>query len=154
MRLLPHYIHKPAKVVFWLSLAAALWFVVFWPEPDSLNMKVPAVYVDEIFSGHSAWFTWTYDNILDEIIVLALLVSGMAVMFSAGDPDDEFTEWYRVESYQWPVLLFYFLLIMAVLTVFGVGFLWLLILGFVLVLILFGLRFKHMVHKMQDKEHH
>ncbi len=152
MRFLPHYIHKPAKVVFLLSLAAALCFVVFWPEPAKLEMKVPAIYVDEIFSGHSAWFTWTYDNVLDEIIVLVLLISGLAVMFSAEEPEDEFSVWYRIASYKWPLFFAYLIMILAVLTVFGVGFIWLLLLSFFIAFVLFVFGLKRLMHNMQKEQ--
>jgi len=149
MKHLPASFHRPALIVFIISLIAGLWYLILWPVYDFFEITVPAIYVDNPFTDTEGWFMLIKDNILDEIIAILLIISGLTVMFSRVPEEDEMIERLRLEAFQWAVLVSYLLLMITVLTFYGLGFLWILIINVFLVMILFIFRFEYMRYKLR-----
>ncbi len=154
MKLLSARYHKPALAVFCLSLVAGMFFLIFWPEYDLLNLKVPALYTDELLQPEGKWLVWVRNNVLDEIISLVLIVSGLIVMFSAVEEEDEFMERLRLESFRWAVLISYIILMIAIAGFYGLGFLWVMVINIFAVLILFVCRFECLRYRLKKHTEH
>ncbi|NPA43640.1 MAG: hypothetical protein GXO27_06415 [Chlorobi bacterium] len=151
MKHLPSSFHRPALILFFTALAAGIWYLIAQPEDEIWEITVPAVFADNPFTFTRGWFIRIHNSILDEIISGVLILSGLAVMFSRVPEEDEMIERLRLESFQWAVLTSYILLFIAVWTMYGLGFLWVLIINIFVVMVLFIIRFERTRSKLRKE---
>lgn len=117
-------------------------------EPEFLDVKVPAVYGDEIF-GDAAVFGMIENNILNEIIGVVLIIAFLLVAFSKEKQEDELIAKIRLESLVWATYVNYAVLLLSMLFVYGISFLWVMIFNMFTLLLIFSIRFNWQVHKLK-----
>ena len=119
--LFPHP-YKRIGLMLLIPLMIAGWFIInFDVEPEFLDFEVPALFVDEIF-GDKFMFGLTENNILNEIIGVALIICFLMVAFSKEKQEDELIEKIRLDSLVWATYANYAVLLFSMLFVFGMSF--------------------------------
>lgn len=116
-------------------------------EPDFLDWTVPAVFYDE-FMGDQLVFSMAETNVLNEIIGVVLIVSGLMVAFSKEKNEDEFISKLRLESLVWATYVNYAVLLFSMLFVFGISFLWIMIFNMFTILLFFIIRFNWQLRRL------
>ncbi|MCA0932782.1 hypothetical protein LCM02_09995 [Lutimonas saemankumensis] len=116
-------------------------------EPIFLDWTVPAIFYDEIM-GNQLVFSMAENNVLNEIIGIILIISGIMVAFSKEKQEDEFISKLRLESLVWATYVNYSVLLVSMLFVFGISFLWVMILNMFTILLFFIIRFNWQLRKL------
>jgi len=148
------YTYKRIGLVFLIPLMIAGWLVInFDVEPEFLNFKVPAIFVDEIF-GEKFMFGFTENNILNEIIGIALIICLLMVSFSKEKQEDELIEKIRLDSLVWATYANYTVLLFSILFVYGISFLWVMICNMFTILLFFIIRFNWQVKVLNKNMSH
>ena len=151
--LFPHT-YKRIGLVFLVPLMIAGWLIInFDVEPEFLNFKVPAIFVDEIF-GEKFMFGFTENNILNEIIGIALIICLLMVSFSKEKQEDELIEKIRLDSLVWATYANYTVLLFSILFVYGISFLWVMICNMFTILLFFIIRFNWQVKVLNKNMSH
>ena len=151
--LFPHT-YKRIGLILLVPLMIAGWLVInFDVEPEFLNFKVPAIFVDEIF-GEKFMFGFTENNILNEIIGIALIICLLMVSFSKEKQEDELIEKIRLDSLVWATYANYTVLLFSILFVYGISFLWVMICNMFTILLFFIIRFNWQVKVLNKNMSH
>lgn len=116
-------------------------------EPAFLDWTVPAVFYDEIM-GNQLVFSMAENNVLNEIIGVILIISGLMVAFSKEKQEDEFISKLRLESLVWATYVNYAVLLVSMLFVFGISFLWVMIFNMFTILMFFIIRFNWQLRRL------
>lgn len=137
----------------WLVLipSAVLGFLTVLNEytPDWLDFKVFAIYVDE-FMGQEKVFAFIENNILNEILGVLIILSGLVVAFSKEAQEDELISSIRLKSLVWATYVNYAVLLLAFIFVYDLSFFWVMIFNMYTLLIFFIVRFNWQIRKLQN----
>ncbi len=117
-------------------------------EPKFLDLKVPAIFIDELF-GNQKLLGFTKNNILNEILGVLIIISSILVAFSKEKLEDEYIAKIRLESLVWATYVNYGILLVALIFVYDFSFLWVMIFNMFTVLIFFIVRFNWQVIKLK-----
>ena len=151
--LFPHP-YKRIGLMLLIPLMIAGWFIInFDVEPEFLDFEVPALFVDEIF-GDKFMFGLTENNILNEIIGVALIICFLMVAFSKEKQEDELIEKIRLDSLVWATYANYAVLLFSMLFVFGMSFFWVMICNMFTILLFFIIRFNWQVRALNKNMSH
>ena len=151
--LFPHP-YKRIGLMLLIPLMIAGWFIInFDVEPEFLDFEVPALFVDEIF-GDKFMFGLTENNILNEIIGVALIICFLMVAFSKEKQEDELIEKIRLDSLVWATYANYAVLLFSMLFVFGMSFFWVMICNMFTILLFFIIRFNWQVSALNKNMSH
>lgn len=115
--------------------------------PEFLNTKVFAIYVDQIM-GETKAFSVISNNILNEILGILIIISGILVGFSREQNEDELIAKIRLDSLVWATYLNYAILLLAFVFLYDITFLWVMILNMFTLLLFFIIRFNWQVNKL------
>lgn len=116
--------------------------------PRFLNLKVPAIFVDELFSNKQL-FGMVSNNMLNEILGVLIIISSLMVAFSKEKLEDEYISTIRLESLVWAVYVNYGILLFSFLFIFDFSFLWVMIFNMFTVLLFFIVRFNWQISKLR-----
>jgi hypothetical protein len=145
------------KTIGWIVLLPSLVFgliiTMFNIEPAFLDWHVPAIFMDE-FMGEKKFMGMTENNVLNEMIAVLIIVSGLLVAFSKEKIEDEYISKTRLESLVWATYLNYGILIVALLFVFDMAFFWVMIFNMFTLLIFFIVRFNYLIFKLNKTASH
>jgi len=108
--------------------------------PQLLDCNVLSIDVDAIFNEKRI-FGFEKNNILNEILGVLIIISGLMVAFSKEKAEDEYISKIRLESLVWAVYVNYGILLFSFLFIFGFSFLWIMIFNMFTILVFFILRF-------------
>ena len=98
--------------------------------------------------GDQLVFAMAENNVLNEIIGVILIISGLMVAFSKEKQEDEFISKLRLESLVWATYVNYAVLLVSMLFVFGISFLWVMIFNMFTILLFFIVRFNWQLRKL------
>lgn len=145
--LFPHALKKPSLIVWMLSLAGLV-FVLNFNDDEAVQLQanVFALMNDEGFKG-PFYFSWAKNNILDEIVMLLFIASGLVFAFSKEKTEDEMVAKIRVESLVWATYLNYGILAFCILFIYGLPFLNVMLYNMFTLLVFFIIRFHWMLYK-------
>lgn len=146
--LFPHRFKKVGWTVFIPSLLLGLFTVLTSYEPEFLDVKVLALFVDG-FLGQDKLLGFINNNILNEILGILVICSGLLVAFSREEHEDEFISKIRLESLVWATYLNYGVLLLAMLFLYDFSFLWVMIFNMFTVLLFFIFKFHYSVWQLQ-----
>jgi len=146
--LFPSKYKKIGWILFFPSLILGLLTVIFDFEPDFLDVNVLGIFVNEIF-GEKKFFGIINNNILNEILGIAMIVGSILVAFSKEKDEDEFISKIRLESLVWATYLNYAILFLAFIFVYDLSFLWIMIFNMFTILIFFIIRFNWQIRKFR-----
>jgi len=148
--LLPNRLKLFAWIVFIPSvILGVLWTVeAITIEPEVLNFKVFALFNDDFSSNEGFWIK---NNLLNEILGIGIVVSGLILGFSKTKMEDEYIAQLRSEALVWSTYINYGFLLLALLFVYGFSFLTFMLFGLFLSLILFVLIFHYKIYLLNNK---
>ena len=122
-------------------------------QPNIFEWKVFALYTDEIM-GETGFLKWIENNVLNEVLGIALIVGGIFVAFSREKVEDEMIQSLRLESLVWAVYANFIILLLAILLLYEIAFLWVMIFNMFTVLLFFIVRFQWKLNKLRKSTDH
>ena len=149
MKLLSHRLKLPAAIIFYLSLGAGA--VIYFGNSGELSnwleleCWVPALVNDDLTSESSGF--WIKNNIVDELLSLIILGSGLVLVFSKEKTEDEYTSLLRSTSLQWAIIVNTLLVLLATFTIYGLAYFNFMVIQLFSLLLLFNLRFQYMLFR-------
>ena len=151
--LFPHKCKKIGWAILVPSAAAGLIILFMDLEPEFLDLKVPAIFISEIF-GDKRLFGIIQNNILNEIFSILIIVGLLLVAFSKEFTEDEYISKIRLESLVWAVYVNYGILLFSFLFIFDLSFLWVMLFNMFTVLVFFIVRFNWQISKLKKSVEH
>ncbi|WP_442787693.1 hypothetical protein [Flavobacterium suncheonense] len=138
---------KPSLLVLVLSFLGLV-FVLNFNDDEAVQWQanVFALMNDEGFKG-PFYFRWIQNNILDELVMLLFIASGLVFAFSKEKTEDEMVAKIRLESLVWATYLNYGILAFCIIFIYGLPFVNVMLYNMFTLLIFFIIRFHWMLHK-------
>jgi len=141
--LMPHRFKKVSRVLFYLFFCFGIFFMIFLegdPQVEELfTFEVPALLNDDIFSPSESGMIETF--YLDEMLSVGIIIFGLLAGFSKEKYEDESIDKLRNDALRISLLISYGILLLTVLSIFGLIFLTFLYSQLFLILFLFNLIF-------------
>lgn len=152
--LFPNSFKKVSGIVFVLSLLGLL-FIFFLNEDEKIQwqVKVFALFSNESFKG-SSYFIWIKNNIIDEVVMVLFIVSGLVFAFSKEKIEDEMVAKIRLESLVWATYVNYVVLLCCILFIYGFSFINVMMYNMFTLLLFFIIRFHWMLYKNNTLSDH
>lgn len=144
--LLPNQFKKIGWLVFIPVLILGLLWVIFEFEPAAFDIKTVALFKDD-YLDDIQFMAITENNIVDEIIGVLIIISGIFIAFSKEKEEDEFISKIRLESLVWATYVNYAILILALILVYNMSFFWVMVFNMFTVLIFFIIRYNWALYK-------
>ena len=146
--LFPHKMKKVGWMLFFPSVIFGVILMFF----DELEFKISVFsLVDAAIFEDSKFFTMTENNVLDELVSVALILSLFLITFSKEKIEDELVAKIRLDSLLWATYFNYIVLILAILFIYGLAFYWVMILNMFTILLVFLFRFKWVLFKTKKE---
>ncbi len=142
--LLPHKFKRIGIIILLFTITM---LVVEWLTGGLLFLQdVPIIAVVDTgmplsFQAENDYFVRIQDDIRFELYSVLAIIGGIFLAFSKQRIEDEYISKIRLESLVWATYLHFILLILSILSVYGIGFLNVLFINVFSVLILFNIRF-------------
>lgn len=146
--LIPHRYKKLGWFILIPSTIIGLLVTIYDFEPEILNLKVPALFIDE-FMGEKKNIGFTENNWMNEIMGILIIISSMMVAFSKETIEDEFISKIRLESLAWSVYFNQAVLLISILFIYDLAFFWVMIFNMFALLWFFIIRFTYLKNKLQ-----
>lgn len=121
-------------------------------EPQFLNVDVLSLFGSGFGKNH--FFEIIQNNIFNEILGILMIVSGLLVAFSKEKVEDEFIAKIRLESLVWSVYVNYGILLIALIFIYGIPFLWVMIVNIFTILLIFIIRFNIQISRLKKSAAH
>ena len=141
MYLFSNTFKKPSAWIFYSSVILGIGQLFFFEFISSLSsgleLNVPMFLSDWLIQGEQFWIK---NNLVDEIISLLLVVSGIVHGFSKERIEDELISRIRLESLAWSVQINFMFVILETVFIFGIHFYEVMIIQLFLILLLFNLK--------------
>lgn len=144
--LLPNQFKKIGWLIFIPVLILGLLWVIFEFEPAAFDIKTVALFKDD-YLDDIQFMAITENNIVDEIIGVLIIISGIFIAFSKEKEEDEFFSKIRLESLVWATYVNYAILILALILVYNMSFFWVMVFNMFTVLIFFIIRYNWALYK-------
>jgi hypothetical protein len=148
--LFPHSFKTISGWVFYLASAAGLFYLLNLEWLDDIaffEVTVPNIFRLQVEFFENDRSFWIYNNILDEILIFLVTISGLIHCFSAESIEDEFITNLRYHSLAWSLFLNGGLLLFATAFVYGTAYLSFMGFFMVSILLLFNLKFRFELFK-------
>ncbi|HAI41223.1 MAG TPA: hypothetical protein DCM40_25505 [Maribacter sp.] len=146
--LFPNKYKKIGWLIFIPTAIIGLITLILEYEPDFLDFKVPAIFIDKIF-GNKYLIGMVENNILNEVLGVLVIISSLLVAFSKEKSEDEYISKIRLESLVWAVYVNYGILLISFIFIFDLSFLWVMIFNIFTVLLFFIIRFNWQISKLK-----
>lgn len=156
--LFPHKLRKVSGGLFLLSFVFVIGLLVDYSIFSMINPKLPVFAVagngELVFGGPSStdlfqthYFSWIYNEILDEMVVLLFLTSGLMYAFTKEKVEDEMILKLRLESLAWATYFNGGILLLCYLLFYGIPFLKIILVSMCSNIVFFIIRFRWVVYK-------
>ncbi len=147
--LFPHRWKRASGIIFYSTFMVGIGYLVLG---DSLSLSflevnIPAFLPSDHFPMISGNGNQITNNLLDEILTLLLIGSGIVHGFSAEKVEDELIMSLRLNALTWSLIVNYCLLALANCLVFGLAYFNVMIAGMFGILVIFNVRFSYLLHK-------
>lgn len=152
--LFPNKFKKIGWLILIPSAIIGLITLIYDYEPSFLDLNVPAIIVDDVFSVEKKAFRMVNNNILNEILCVLVIISSLLVAFSEEKSEDEYISKIRLESLVWAVYFNYAVLLIAILFIYDLSFLWIMIFNMFTVLLFFIVRFNWQISKLKKSAYY
>ncbi|PIF01446.1 MAG: hypothetical protein CR994_01025 [Maribacter sp.] len=144
----PNKYKKIGWSIFIPTVIIGLTTLIIEYEPTSLDMGVPAIFIDNVV-GDKHFVGTVRNNVLNGILGVLVIISSLLVAFSKEKSEDEYISKIRPESLVWAVYVGYGILLLSFLFIFDLSFLWVMIFNMFTVLLFFIIRFNWQIHKLK-----
>lgn len=148
--LLPNKFKKIGWIVFLPSFILGIFWLIFEFEPAAFDIKTIALFNNEYF-GDVQFFAITENNIIDELLGIFIILSGIFIAFSKEKNEDEFISKIRLESLVRATYLNYGILLIALLFIYNLAFLTVMVINMFTILIFFILHFNWALYKSRKE---
>lgn len=156
--LFPYRFKKVSGIVFLISLILFVAIGMDYDVFSKINPKSPVFAIagdGELVFGSSSdtvlfptyYFSFIYNEILDELVFFILIVSGMVYAFSKEKIEDEMIMKIRLDSLAWATFFNYTIILICYLLFYGLPFLKVMVLSMFSNLLFFIVRFRWVVYK-------
>lgn len=146
--LFPHRLKWISGIVFVISFALLAGYYIFdaymWPE---YNLKVFTIFGNDGFLGDNVFFTSIENSVLDELLMLLVIPSGIVFAFSRERHEDELVASIRLHSLAWATIANYSIILLCYLLIYGVPFLNILMGAMFSQLLIFIILFRYRMYK-------
>lgn len=160
--LFPYKFKRISGVVFFLSLALFIAMSIDYEAFSKINPKLPvfaiagngeSVYgnISDTALFHTHYFSFIYNEILDELLFFILIVSGIIYAFSKEKVEDEMMMKIRMDSLAWAMYFNYAVLLLCYLLFYGLPFFHVLVVSMFSNLLFFIIRFRWVVYKYNSE---
>ncbi len=131
--------------IFYLALIAGsyLWFTDQFD--DLLVVPVPDFFSTGDFLSSEGF--WIENGILDELLTIVIIVSGIVHSFSREKIEDELIAKLRLDSLIWSLYVNYAIMILATLLIFGLAYFHVLVFNLFTIILFFNLRLRFALRK-------
>lgn len=146
--LLPSRFKKIGWFLLLPCLALGVPTVINEWSPRFLEFDVFALFIDG-FPNDKRLFGFIQNNVLNELLGILIIISGLIVAFSRESDEDELISKMRLESLVWTIYWNYGILILALLFVYDFSFYWVMMFNMFTPLLLFIARFNWVVRKFR-----
>ncbi len=155
--LFPHRLKWMSGILFAIALTALIALTSMNKlEILPLNAPVFAIVGDNDLLGPTDYFMVTKNPILDELLVLLIIVSGIVFAFSKEKHEDEMVASIRLHSLAWATIANYSILLFCYLFIYGLPFLNVLMGAMFSQLVIFIILFRYKMYQFynsrQDEE--
>jgi len=155
--LFPHRFKWISGILFVISFIALIAYSSMINVEDlPLNVWVFAIVGDNDFFGPTDYFIMTKNPIMDELLVLSVIVSGIVLAFSKEKHEDEMVASIRLNSLAWATIANYSILLFCYLFIYGFPFLNVLMGAMFSQLVIFIILFRYKMYQFntsrQDEE--
>ena len=147
--LFPHKYKRIGWIILITAVLLGLFTLITNYEPYLLEFNVPAIFAEKLF-GENEYFKMINNNILNEILGVLIIVSGLFVAFSKEKLEDELISKIRLESLVWAVFLNYAVLLLAIIFIYDMPFFWVMIFNMFTILIFFIIRFNWQIYRLKN----
>jgi len=153
--LFPHSCKRWSEVIFYLTLifGGYIWFSE--TSFDFFNIKVFSVLGDDtiitttatenIIGNHA--LQWIENNVLDELLTIVIVVSGLVASFSKEAVEDELIAQLRMHSLTTSLYINYAILLIATIFVYELTYFHVLVFNLFSIILFFNLIFKYKLHQ-------
>ena len=124
------------------SIIFGIWVIITDYSPEFLDIKIKFLLSDNPISSLN-------NNLLNELLGVLIILSGLVVVFSREKIEDEFIEKIRLESLVWSVYVNYILLFLATVILYSFDFLFFMTCNMFTLLIFFIVRFNWQISKLK-----
>ena len=149
--LFPHRLKWISGIVFVISFALLTGYYIFdaymWPE---YNLKVFTIFGNDGFLVENVFFTSIENSVLDELLMLLVIPSGIVFAFSREKHEDEMVASVRLHSLAWATIVNYGILLFCYLLIYGVPFLNILIGAMFSQLLVFIIVFRYKMYQFNS----
>ena len=125
-----------------------LLYFCFTTSGSRIEWKVPVFAIIHNDFGNPDWFKIVKNDIMDEILSIGLIVSLLFIAFSKEKNEDEYISQIRANSLVWALLINFLFLILCEFFVYGLVFFEILCVNLFSILVLFIIKFKIAVFKL------
>lgn len=148
--LLPNYFKKTGWFLLIPGILFGIISLVYISEPEFLKINVFSIVYQPIL-GDTEFFSFTKNNIFDEIIGLLLIIGSIFIALSKEKSEDEFISKIRLESLVWATYLNYFILVLSILFIYEMTFFLVLVFNMFTILLFFIIRFNWVLYKSKKQ---
>lgn len=148
--LFPHKMKLISGVLFVVSLALLIVYVSREDIDLTLNSKVFAIISESVLGPGPVYFQVTEDNVIDELLMVLILCSGIVFAFTKEKDEDEFVASIRLHSLAWSTILNYSILLFCYLFIYGLPFFNVLIVAMFSQLLIFIILFRYKMYRFYN----
>lgn len=141
---------KLAWIVFIPSSILGIIVAITEYSPTFLDCNVLSIF--DVGFEKTAFARFTENNILNEILGVIVILSGLFVAFSKEKEEDEYINKIRLESLVWAVFANYFILLFTFIFFYDFTFWWVMIFNMFTVLLFFIIRFNWKIYQLNKKK--
>lgn len=148
--LFPNRFKKIGWFLFIPGLILGIVFLISQSDISFFDVKVFSVVEQAIFND-TVFFSFTENNILDEIAGLLIIIGALLIAFSKEKLEDEFIAKIRLESLVWATYVNYAILLLSIIFIYDLMFFWVLVFNMFTILIFFIIRFNWVLNKTKNQ---
>ena len=148
--LFPNRFKKIGWFLFIPGLLLGIVFLISQSDISFFDVKVFSVVEQAIFND-TVFFSFTENNILDEIAGLLIIIGALLIAFSKEKLEDEFIAKIRLESLVWATYVNYAILLLSIIFIYDLMFFWVLVFNMFTILIFFIIRFNWVLNKTKNQ---
>lgn len=146
--LFPYRFKKISGIIFGIVLALLSFYFMFEQYGYfEIKTKVFAIISDNGLFSDNGWFSWTENSIVDEILFILLIASGLVYAFSKEKTEDEMVSKIRLDSLVWATYFNYISILLCYMFLYGFAFLNVMMVALFSHLLFFIVRFRWVMYK-------
>ena len=147
--LFPHRYKWVSGALFALAFVILIFFFVYTDyEETQLRIKVFAI--ADGFLGDNVYFKVVENSVIDELLMLVVIISGLVFAFSREKQEDEMVAAIRLNSLAWATIANYMILLFCYLFIYGLPFLNVLMGAMLSQLVIFIILFRYKMYRFNN----